>query len=95
MATLIQSFIRDEKATWEALKLVLKGFLGNRRKRNYEELVENLIKAHTNIGCNMLLKIHFLTKFILFHQTVEQLVMEMVKGFTKIFKLWKRDNKVN
>ena len=59
MATLIQSFIRDEKATWEALKLVLKGFLGNRRKRNYEELVENLNKAYKNMGYNMSLKIHF------------------------------------
>ena len=37
-----------------------KGFLGNRRERNYEELMENLIKAYKNMGYNMSLKIHFL-----------------------------------
>ena len=34
MVTLIQSFIGNEKATWEAFNLVFKGFLGNKREGN-------------------------------------------------------------
>jgi len=28
----------DEKAVWDSLKFVVKGFLGNRRAQNHEEL---------------------------------------------------------
>ena len=31
-----------------------------KKKKNYEELVKNLIKAYENLGYNMSLKIHFL-----------------------------------
>jgi len=41
-------------------KTAVKGFLGNRRAQNYEELVNNLLKRHQKLGCNMSLKIHFL-----------------------------------
>jgi hypothetical protein len=33
----------DEKAAWDSFKFVVKGFLGNRRAQNYEELVNNLL----------------------------------------------------
>jgi len=33
--TLLQGY---EKATWDSFKFVVKGFLGNRRAQNYEEL---------------------------------------------------------
>ena len=56
----------EEKPAWEAFKIVAKGFLGNRRERNYEELVENLIKAYKIMGCNMSLKIHFLDSHLAF-----------------------------
>jgi hypothetical protein len=32
-------FQGDEKAAWDSFKFVLKGFLGNRRAQNYEELL--------------------------------------------------------
>ena len=32
----------NEKAAWDSFKFVVKGFLGNRRAQNYEELVNNL-----------------------------------------------------
>ena len=41
-------------------KFVVKGFLGNRRALNYEELVNNLLQRYQKLGCNMSLKIHFL-----------------------------------
>ena len=51
---------RDEKVARESSKFVIKGFLGNRRAQNYEELVNNLWQSHQKLGCNMSLKTHFL-----------------------------------
>jgi len=50
----------DEKAAWDSFKFVVKGFLGNRRAQNYEELVNKLLQSYQKLGCNMSLKIHFL-----------------------------------
>jgi len=50
----------DEKAALDSFKFVVKGFLGNRRAQNYEELVNNLSQSYQKLGCNMSLKIHFL-----------------------------------
>ena len=50
----------NEKATWDSFKFVVKGFLGNRRAQNYEELVNSLLQSYQKSGCNMSLKIHFL-----------------------------------
>jgi len=49
-----------EKAAWDSFKFVVKGFLGNRRAQNYEELVNNLLQSYQKLACNMSLKIHFL-----------------------------------
>jgi len=66
----IQDLIKDEyfdkllqgqeKAAWDSFKFVVKGFLGNRRAQNYEELVNNLLQSYQKLCCNMLLQIHFL-----------------------------------
>ena len=50
----------DEKAPWDSFKLLVKGFLGNRRPQNYEELANNLLQSYQKLGCNMSLKIDFL-----------------------------------
>ena len=50
----------DENAAWDSFKFVVKGFLGNRRVQNHEELVNNLSQIYQKLGCNMALKIHFL-----------------------------------
>jgi len=55
--TLLQG---DEKAAWDSFKFIVKGFLGNRRARNYEELVNSLLQRYQRLGCHMLLKIHLL-----------------------------------
>jgi hypothetical protein len=36
----------EEKATWDSFKFMVKGFLGNRRAQNYEELVNNLFQSY-------------------------------------------------
>ena len=38
----------DEKAVWDSFKFVVKGFLGNRRAENYEDLVNNFCRATRN-----------------------------------------------
>ena len=50
----------DEKLAWDSFKFVVKGFLGNIKAQNYEELVNNLSQSYQALGCNMSLKIHFL-----------------------------------
>jgi len=50
----------DEKTAWDSFKFVVKGFLGNRRVQNYEELVNNFLQSYEKLGCNTSLKIHFL-----------------------------------
>ena len=59
-----QALFGKEKIAWEAFKLVVTNFLGNRRADNYTELVSNLIKAYSSMGCNMSLKIHFLNSHL-------------------------------
>ena len=51
---------RLQKGSLGQLKFVVKGFLGNGRAQNYEELVNNLLQSYQKLGCNMSLKIHFL-----------------------------------
>jgi hypothetical protein len=50
----------DEKAAWYSFKFLIKGFLGNIRAENYEDLVNNLLQRYQELGCNMSLKIHSL-----------------------------------
>ena len=55
-----QILVGKEKMAWEAFKLVVTTFLGNKRADNNTELVSNLIKANSCMECNISLKIHFL-----------------------------------
>ena len=63
-------FQGDEKAVWDSFKFVLKGFLGNRRAQNYEDLVNNLLQSYHKLGCNMSLKKHFLHSHLDFSQRI-------------------------
>jgi hypothetical protein len=40
------------------------GFLGNRRADNYKDLVEELLSSYQKLGCNMSVKIHFLSSHL-------------------------------
>ena len=42
-----------ELQVWKAFVLVVKNFLGNNKARNYTELVNNMLTAFRNLGCNM------------------------------------------
>jgi hypothetical protein len=51
---------------WDSFKFVVKGFLGNRRAQNYEELVNNLLQSYQKLGYNISLKIDFLHSHLYF-----------------------------
>src|SRR5271163_2951357 len=51
---------RKEKAAWNSFVAVVRGFLGNHKAENYEQLVQALIKNHAKMGCRMSLKVHIL-----------------------------------
>lgn len=49
-----------ELEAWKTFVLVVKNFLGNNKARNYAELVNNMLTAFRNLGCNMSIKMHYL-----------------------------------
>ena len=49
-----------EIEAWKAFFLVVKNFLGNNKARNYSKLVNNVLTALRNMGCNMSVKMHYL-----------------------------------
>lgn len=54
----------DEKKAWLAFKEVATEFLGNKKANNYEDLVEQLVSSYHKLGCNMSLKIHFISSHL-------------------------------
>ena len=53
----------DEQRAWHTLQEVVKGFLGYRRADNYKDL-----SSYQKLGCNMSMKIHFLSSHLNFFQ---------------------------
>ena len=49
-----------EKNAWISFKKVFKGFLGNEKSRDHDELVNNMLKSFQELGCNMSTKVHYL-----------------------------------
>ena len=52
------SINEGELEAWKAFVMVVKNFLGNNKARNYAELVNNMLTAFRNLGCNMSVKMH-------------------------------------
>ena len=40
--------------------MVVQGFLGNNKEKNYRELVDNLFKSYKEMGCRMSLKMYMM-----------------------------------
>ncbi|GFV59595.1 uncharacterized protein TNCV_4259881 [Trichonephila clavipes] len=49
-----------EKNAWNSFKLVVTGFLGNKKDPNYKALAAELLQNCEILGCNMSVKVHFL-----------------------------------
>jgi hypothetical protein len=54
----------DRQREWHAFQEVVTVFLGNRRTDNHKDLVEELLSSYKKLGCNMSLKIHFLSSHL-------------------------------
>ena len=50
----------NEKAAWTSFKLVVTGFLGNKKDPNYKTIVADMLDNFKKLGCNMSIKVHFL-----------------------------------
>ena len=49
-----------ERNAWQALRMIVEGFLGNHRRDDYAMVVSNLIERYKKLGCCMSLKLHLL-----------------------------------
>lgn len=49
---------KKEKFGLESFIAVVKGFLGNCKAKNYDELAETLMKTYSPMGCTISIKIH-------------------------------------
>ena len=49
-----------QKNAWMSFKKVVKGFLGNEKSSDGDELVNNMLKSFQELGCNMSTKVHYL-----------------------------------
>jgi hypothetical protein len=49
-----------ERRAWDMFGNIYSNFWGNDTKENYAETVEELLSSYCALGCNMLLKPHFL-----------------------------------
>jgi hypothetical protein len=56
-----RSLNESEKAAWRSFQKVVKNFLGNKKAKNYEDMISELIENYrAALRCNMSLKMHFL-----------------------------------
>ena len=55
---LISYISAEEGRTWKAFEVVCKNILGNNKSANYKSIVEELMSAMKDFGCNMSLKVH-------------------------------------
>jgi hypothetical protein len=76
-----------ERNVWLSFKRICKYVLGNRKAVNYQDVVQDQLTSYKDIGCNMILKIHFLESNLDFFQKISvKSVMNRMKDFTKT--LW-------
>jgi hypothetical protein len=49
-----------ERNAWLPFKRIFKDFVGNYKAANYQDVLQNMLTSYRAMGCNMILKIHFL-----------------------------------
>ena len=74
-----------ELEAWKAFVLVVKNFLGNSKASNYAELVNNMLTAFRNLGCNMSVKMQYLFSHI-FPENLGSMSDEQGKRFHQDLK---------
>ena len=64
MKEFISSMSAEEGRTWKAFKDLFKIFLGNNKSANYKSIVEKLMSAMKDLGCNINIKVHYLHSYL-------------------------------
>jgi hypothetical protein len=76
-----------EKAAWQAFRDVVMKFLGNKKDPNYADIVNKMLDAFKDLGCNMSLKFHFLCLYLdYFPENLGSLSEEQGERFHKDVK---------
>ena len=93
----MKTWMRLKKNAWLSFERICKGFLGNHKAANYQDIVQDLLNSYRVMGCNTSLKIHFLESHLDFPQKISaKSVTKTVKDFTiKTFWLWKSGTKAS
>ena len=85
-----------ERNAWLSFKRICKDFLRNHLEANYQDVVQDLLTSYKAMGCNMSLKIHFLSPTWIFSQKISaQSATNMVTDITKIIWLRKSGTKAS
>ena len=63
----ISSMSAEEGRTWKSFKDVYNNFLGNNKSANCKNVVEDLMSAMKDLGCNMSIKVHHLHSHLVFN----------------------------
>ena len=73
-----------EKNAWLSFKRICKGFLGNHKAANHQNIMQDLLTSKKGMGCNTSLKIHFLESHLDFYPKIlAKSATNPVKDFTK------------
>ena len=85
-----------ERNAWLSFKRICKDFLGKHKAANCLGVVQDLLTSYKIMGCNTIMKIHFLEFHLDFSQKIwAKSVTNTVKDFTKTFWLWKSGTKAS
>ena len=84
------SINEEELEAWKTFFLVVKNFVSNNEARNYTELVNNMLTAFRNLGCNMSVKIHYLFLHMdLFPENLGSMSDEQGRDSIRTYKRWR------
>ena len=56
----VHSMTGMESAAWRSFVLVTQNFLGNRKAKNYQELVEDILSKFKSLSVKMSIEVHYL-----------------------------------
>ena len=85
-----------ERNAWLSFKRICKGFLGNHKTANYQDVVQDLLTSYKAMGCNDSENPLFGAPLGFFSQKISvKSVTNTLKDFTKTFWLWESGTKAS
>jgi hypothetical protein len=86
-ATFESTRFATEKTAWQAFRDVVMKFLGNMKDPNYTNIVNKMLDAFEDLGCNMRVRFHFLHLHLdYFAENIGSLSEGQGEGFHKDVK---------